>query len=420
MSAPYRYKIFWAPVAMLVAQLTLVSCSDRAPTLPSISAAKAAGGDPTVTATDPPGAPQDTTLDVHVFGTNFDRGSRADLALGGVVGPKVKTNSTRFVNSTELIANITISPTADTGKYDVIVTTSRGKKGIGTELFAIDVADPAIAFVQRGTSGNPDKLFVMNASGTHQTLIATGASFSFSHPSWSPDARSVAFAGTIGGVGGIWIIDVAVVNDVPTGSNLRQVPINLPGTSGGPRAPAWSPLGDLIAFMAGDTGTAYDRNIYVVPPTGGTATVVHTSASCCYPIHSDWSPDASKLVFSDAEIAAPYRNALKIVHRATAQVDTIISLTSGFFNRFPAWSRGGDRIAFSGGSDAEAVYTIPPLPNAPVTRIITGVAPAWSPNDAKLAFNGWQPGAVYSYEFSTGVRRKLASQAHTAPDWRRF
>jgi hypothetical protein len=112
------------------------ACTDRGPTLPPISAATG-GGDPSVTAADPNNAPQDTTLDVRVLGSGFDKGSRAEWAIAGVPAAKVRTNSTRFVSSKELVANITIALDADTGAYDVIVTSSSGKKGIGTEIFAI-------------------------------------------------------------------------------------------------------------------------------------------------------------------------------------------------------------------------------------------------------------------------------------------
>jgi probable HAF family extracellular repeat protein len=74
---------------------------------------------------------------VHVFGSGFDVGSRADWALHGVVSAKVATNSTRFVSSTELVANISIARDATLANYDVMVTTSSGKGGIGTECFVI-------------------------------------------------------------------------------------------------------------------------------------------------------------------------------------------------------------------------------------------------------------------------------------------
>jgi hypothetical protein len=125
--------------------LVILSCGEEEPTGPGhrqvSPTAKPTSGDPSVSATDPTSAPQDTTLDVRVIGSNFDRGSRADLALDCevdcTVSPKVQTNSTRFVSSGELVANITISADAAIEVYDVLVTTSKGKRGIGIELFAI-------------------------------------------------------------------------------------------------------------------------------------------------------------------------------------------------------------------------------------------------------------------------------------------
>jgi len=127
MTSAHRFLI----AALLV---TLAACADRTATAPNFSKV---GGGPTVTGTSPTGAPQDTTLDVRVYGSGFDRGSRADLALAGVIGPKVRTNSTRYVSGSELVANVTIAVDADTGAYDVVVTVSSGKKGIGTEMFQV-------------------------------------------------------------------------------------------------------------------------------------------------------------------------------------------------------------------------------------------------------------------------------------------
>lgn len=96
------------------------------------------GSDPTVDGVDPVSAPQDTTLDVRVFGSNFDDGSSVALLLDGSTTKKVKTNATTFVSATELVANITIDADAEPDLYDVQVTTSRGKKGIGIEMFEIE------------------------------------------------------------------------------------------------------------------------------------------------------------------------------------------------------------------------------------------------------------------------------------------
>ncbi len=135
MRAPKRSAV-WMSAVLLLTLIVCAGCSDQSLTTPSISAS-ASGGDPTVTATVPDSATQDATLDVTVNGSNFDAGSVAEWAIDGVASVKVHTNSTRFVNSRRLIANITIAVDADPVLYDVIVTAATGKKGIGTELFAV-------------------------------------------------------------------------------------------------------------------------------------------------------------------------------------------------------------------------------------------------------------------------------------------
>jgi hypothetical protein len=135
-----RVSRLWSVLVLVACMPAVWACEDRQPTPPGIDAARSGSttsGDPSVSAVAPDSATLDTTLDVTVTGSNFDQGSRVDLALAGVVSDSVRTNQTRFVNSRKLVANVTIAAGADTGKYDVVVTASTGKKGIGTELFAI-------------------------------------------------------------------------------------------------------------------------------------------------------------------------------------------------------------------------------------------------------------------------------------------
>lgn len=121
---------------LIVALIGLAACDNHSPTLPTINAA-ATGGEVTVSAAVPDSATQDTTLDVTISGSGFANGADAQWGQGGVPSPSVRTNSTRFVSSRKLIANITIAADAATGLYDVMVTNVGGKKGIGTELFAV-------------------------------------------------------------------------------------------------------------------------------------------------------------------------------------------------------------------------------------------------------------------------------------------
>lgn len=142
--------------ATLIAVALFTACADpgRLPTAATVAsaganAAKVPSG-PTVTATDPAESVRDTTLDVRVLGSGFDNGSSADFLLNGVPDPKVVTNSTRFVSSTEVVANVTIVMDAVPAYRDVAVTTSTGKKGIGTAKF--QVLSPIVPAIPGSTS----------------------------------------------------------------------------------------------------------------------------------------------------------------------------------------------------------------------------------------------------------------------------
>lgn len=132
-----------ARALVIPALLVLWGCTSEPVSSPKIRgslAAKSVAGDPTVKSTDPDSASPNVTLDVHVLGSGYDRGSRATWALNGdttFATTKIKTNSMRFVSSTEIVANITIAADAPLALYDIAVTTSGGKHGVGIELFVV-------------------------------------------------------------------------------------------------------------------------------------------------------------------------------------------------------------------------------------------------------------------------------------------
>ena len=77
-------------------------------------------------------------LDVVVSGSGFKKGAKAQWFVSGTTNPGgVTVNSTRFNNSGQLTANISVSATATTGPFDIQVTNTDGRTGKGTELFAV-------------------------------------------------------------------------------------------------------------------------------------------------------------------------------------------------------------------------------------------------------------------------------------------
>ncbi len=119
-----------------------LACSEATPTAPmdsGIVMAKGGGGGagPRVTGAVPNEAPQGVSLRVAVEGGGFDSGSQAEFLLSGVNTGKVRVDSSKYVSDRQLDAYVTIEAEADVALYDVAVTTSGGKKGIGSELFAV-------------------------------------------------------------------------------------------------------------------------------------------------------------------------------------------------------------------------------------------------------------------------------------------
>src|SRR6476661_8758727 len=129
---------------------TLAACASDDITRPGMQAPSFASvSSPTVTSTAPSQGKQGMTLDVQVSGSGFDKGSRVDFLLSGQITLKVHTNSVKYVSAKHLVANITIAADALTDLYDVGVTTSAGRKGIGTELFTVST------MTDLGTLGGP-------------------------------------------------------------------------------------------------------------------------------------------------------------------------------------------------------------------------------------------------------------------------
>src|SRR5262249_11903387 len=127
LSPPTRLRL---ATPVLVA-LSILSCTaDQIDVPRSIASGDARAAKPggsggigvTVTSASPAFGDQGTTVNVHVYGSGFSSGAQATWLLhGNADAAHVKTNSTTFVSSTELVANITIASDAQLDFWDVQV-----------------------------------------------------------------------------------------------------------------------------------------------------------------------------------------------------------------------------------------------------------------------------------------------------------
>ena len=131
----------------LFAAAGMLACEGDAPTSPDGLQSRAAkgggGGDPTVISALPADGEQgDLGLQIHVFGTGFEKGAKVafhlDFKTDPDPDPGMTVQSTKFVSSTELIATTDIALDAVVSSRDISVS-FRGRRGIGTETFHVKV-----------------------------------------------------------------------------------------------------------------------------------------------------------------------------------------------------------------------------------------------------------------------------------------
>lgn len=408
----------------VAAAILAAACSDQQATGPRPEFAPGGGGGggggPTVTATDPTYAPQDTTLDVRVLGSGFDRGSRADFALGGVVGPKVRTNSTRFVSSKELVANVTIALDAETGLYDAIVTTSTGKKGIGTEMFEVRPRNrdnftvyPEIVFAS-GTGG----LAVVDFDGSNRAVLSADpwpkASWAATGSGTAADPWHVVMNTDLScNPTSVVRVDVGVVGGQVQAFNRQALTASTHACD-----PAWSPVADTILFAEG--AMVGPSHLYLMSASGGPQTAVYATPGGDHTIYwPAWSPDGSRIAFVEEPLDDVNNPAVKVLDRRTGTVTTVVAPGTFSVIRGIDWARTRDALAFSGvrlSGGFETVYTLELTPLGAPVEVVRGRGPTWSPGDSKLVYEG--AGRIVQIDLGTRKTKTLAGDG-SWPDWRR-
>ena len=120
-----------------------------------LAAIPAAAQDIEVTAADPPEMEQAQTIDVIIKGNGFDSSAAAKFFLSGTRKTGgVTVNSTTFIDSQTLSANVTAAADSVIGSYDIEVQASQGRRGKGIELFAVQQSSSPSQTLIRATFRN--------------------------------------------------------------------------------------------------------------------------------------------------------------------------------------------------------------------------------------------------------------------------
>lgn len=130
----------------------------------------------TVTATNPNTAPQGTIgLNVTITGSGYSKGAKAQFFISGTTDPGgVTVNSTSYVSSSQLTANVTVSTTAYTGGFDVQVT-SGTRTGKGTDMFTVTTNGSSGGCVTKGPAAGWTQVALLNPATNGTPLYTAGA-----------------------------------------------------------------------------------------------------------------------------------------------------------------------------------------------------------------------------------------------------
>ncbi len=180
-------------------------------------------------------------------------------------------------------------------------------------------------------------LFVVNSDGSdRRQLTKSGVGVDY-NPAWSPDGRHIAFRTTRGESyhGDADPSNIFVINADGSGERQLTLPRRDRRASGG-LFPAWSPLGNEIAFSNG-------HGINLMRPDGTGARPLGVQGEC--PV---WSPDGSQIMFCSNAVVRGEQVDNWDVFVMDADGSNVRRLTRDPAQDYPgAWSPDGKQIVFS-------------------------------------------------------------------------
>jgi Tol biopolymer transport system component len=367
------------------------------------------------------------------------------------------------------------TPMGGGGTLPLLFVSNRGQEET-TDIYQINpdgsgltrlTEDPANDTEPRWSPNRRRIAFISDRSGLEQVYLMTVSDFQVTQltdhptalvsPSWSPEGNLIAVIEKTPAPEKIILIDIE------TGQEMGRHTVGLPGLANlawGPRSqtivfsalvedqsgqrdifsldlkggqltnltnrpgnddhPAWSPLGDRLAFQSNRDG---DFNIYLMQANGMLQTPLLITPTAQVEPH--WSADGTLIAFSSDQAGTFHLN---IISENGSGLQPVAAVDAD--DRQPRWPPPErtvvDEISYSGGR-VSGIYNLflVAVSGARETQLtqteVEESTPAWSPDGARMVFASDQTGEfqLFVLTLSSGELRQLTTNTRSAlhPAW---
>jgi Tol biopolymer transport system component len=320
----------------------------------------------------------------------------------------------RLTVAVPLALAVLVSVPAQRGGAGTTIARAGSRSSLGANVSLHRMSNGKIAFI----TGPGPRLDVINPDGTgqkHLTAPCLGSDCLIEGYAWSPHGTRMAFLQGQRSLQGHNAISLFVVNADGSGEKRLARCGQATGCNWGYSSGiSWSPDGSKLVFS--------DRSsLYVVKANGGeprrlthcTVTVTHSASGAiegwdkksCQDLSPAWSPDGSRIAF------ARMGNTGEILHVVNANGSGLKALTRSLRSASdPVWSPDGGSIVFNVG---EGIYTVHAdgshvMPLVPFSGPPGGGPgqPSWSPDGTRILYDSTPGYSTHSgghYRFEVWV-----------------
>jgi TolB protein len=264
----------------------------------------------------------------------------------------------------------------------------------------LGIADTKIAYVS-GSVGNTKEIVMADYDGAASTPVTRNGSINLS-PTWSPDARSLAFTSFKQGYPDLY-------RAFPFERRPEQSVAAFHGVN---IAPAFSPDGRSLAMTLSKDG---NPEIYVLTLASGVMKRLTRHAGIDN--EPSWSPNGRQIAFISDRAGTNH------IYVMDAEGTNVRQLTSGGFHTQPRWSPRGDTIAYTQRAGSHDIWLVDVDGSNPrrLTNSGDNQSPTWAPSGRHLAFQSnrlgrWQIFAMlHDGTAATPITR--GGTESTSPSW---